>query len=163
MQSLDTIKSSAILPHDIGLPDQPPRRDAGHDQLAACLGTWKVEGMLASSGTRMMCTESYEWLPGKFFIIYRFDRQIGAQDQHGFGVIGFDVDRRAHFAYFVDNMGYARTYDVHIDGSKWAFIGNWERATLTFNPQRHRMSARWEHSTDGHVWRELCAFEGRRE
>src|SRR5690348_2794243 len=71
MRSLDTESSSAIPPHDMGLPDQPPRRDAGHEQLAACLGAWKVNGTLADSGTRMVCTESYEWLPGKFFIVYR--------------------------------------------------------------------------------------------
>ena len=163
MRSLDTVSSSAIPPHDMGLPDQPPRRDAGHEQLAACLGAWKVNGTLADSGTRMVCTESYEWLPGKFFIVYRFDRQIGAQSHQGAGIIGFDTDRCAHFAYFVDNMGFARTYDVHIDGNKWAFIGHWERASITFNSQRNHMSARWEHSRDGQAWQELCSFEGRRE
>ena len=119
--------------------------------------------MMAESATRMRCTETYEWLPGRFFVVYRFDRQIGAHDHHGVGVIGFDVTRRAHFAYFVDNMGFARTYEVHIDGTKWALIGKWERASLTFIPQRHHMSAKWEHSEDGKTWRELCAFEGKRE
>ena len=163
MQSLDLAFPSGRLPADIGLPKQPPRREAGHDQLAACIGSWTVHGAMAESATRMQCTESYEWLPGRFFVIYRFDRQIGAHDHHGFGVIGFDAERHAHFAYFVDNMGYARTYDVHIDGNKWAFIGKWERASLTFNPQRHHMSAKWEHSADGQTWKELCAFEGKRE
>lgn len=148
------------LLHDIGDPEAMLKRGPEHDSMAACLGSWKVEGALADSGTRMVCTENYEWLPGKFFIHYRFDRQIGAREHRGVGIIGYDNARRGHFAYFVDNMGYARMYDVHIDGRKWAFIGNFERAALTFDADKKRMAAHWEHSTDGQAWRVLCNFEG---
>ena len=131
--------------------------------MASCLGSWKVRGELADSRARMACTETYEWAPGHYFIVYRFDRQIGAQKHQGNGLIGYDDTRRAHFAYFVDNMGYSRAYDLHIENNRWIFSGQWERATLTFDSKENHMGAHWEHSSDGESWRVLCDFEGRRE
>lgn len=149
--------------HDIGLPGTTPHRRSEHELLSACIGTWKVEGTLADNATRMRCTETYEWLPGKFFVAYKFERQIGAQQHKGTGIIGFDPKRGGHFAYFVDNMGFARMYDLGIDEKKWTLTGTWERALLTFNAKINHMSAHWEHSNDGASWRVLCDFEGRLE
>jgi hypothetical protein len=108
----------------------------------------------------MNCTERYDWVPGQFFIEYHFDRQIGQNTHRGTGLIGYDPSRGGYFAYFVDNAGYARSYDLEIDGSQWKFSGRWERATLTFEPRR--MRAHWEHSQDGASWQTLCDFSGER-
>ena len=53
-------------------------------------------------------------------------------------------------------------FPVTIDGSTWTFIGKFERATLTFEPERNRMQAHWEHSTDGRDWKPLCEYGGSR-
>jgi len=163
--SRSTLNPATVHPlvHDLGLPGTTPHRRTEHELLAACIGVWKVEGVLADHSTRMRCTESYEWLPGKFFVLYRFDRQIGAQRHKGTGILGYDTNRNSHFAYFVDNMGFARTYDLRIDDNKWSFVGTWERATQSFNPRSNHMTAHWEHSNDGASWRVLCEFEGRLE
>lgn len=146
---------------DVGEPGNEPHRDRAHERLRACIGDWRVSGQLAA-GDDMKCMESYSWVPGEYFVEYRFDRDVGANKHDGVGVIGYDDTRDAYFAFFVDNMGYARTYEVTIRDSTWTFVGRWERGTITFEPERNRMKAHWEHSSDGREWKLLCEYEGAR-
>jgi hypothetical protein len=67
---------------------------------------------------------------GEFFIEYRFDRDVGGGKRARW--TGSARVRRVtneYVAFFVDNLGNARTYEVTIDGSTWMFIGKFERAT----------------------------------
>jgi hypothetical protein len=148
---------------EVGTPDRPVQRGPAHQRLAACIGDWHARGALDAGG-EMKCLESYSWVPGQFFIEYRFDRDVGKGQKHaGRGLLGYDEARDEYFAFFVDNMGNVRTYEVTIEGSTWTLIGKWERATLTFEPERNHMKAHWEHSSDGHEWQLLCEYEGPRE
>lgn len=152
----------AGISFEVGEPDDQLQRGAAQERLRACIGDWHASGELDAGG-EMRCLESYSWVPGEFFIEYHFDRDVGGDKHAGAGVIGYDEARGEYFAFFVDNMGYARTYEVTIDGRTWTFIGKWERATVTFEPDRNRMKAHWEHSVDGREWKLLCEFEGSRD
>ena len=147
---------------EVGEPDSRLQRGAAHERLHACIGNWRASGELDGGGG-MRCLESYSWISGEFFIEYRFDRDVDHNKHVGVGLIGYDEARQEYFGFFVDNMGYARTYHLMIEGSTWTFIGKWERATITFEPERNRMKAHWEHSSDGREWKLLCEFEGSRE
>jgi hypothetical protein len=149
----------AGISFEIGEPDNQVQRGLAHERLRACIGVWRASGELDGGG-EMRCLESYSWVSGEFFIEYRFDRDVGDSKHAGVGVIGYDEGRDEYFAFFVDNLGNARTYEVTIDDSTWAFIGKWERATITFEPESNRMKAHWEQSSDGREWRLLCEYEG---
>ena len=144
---------------EVGTPEKQPQRGPAHERLRACIGDWRASGELDAGG-EMHCLESYSWLPGEFFIEYRFDRDIGHNKHTGVGLIGYDDARDEYFALIVDNMGNSRAYELTIDGSAWTFIGKWERAVIEFEPERDHMSAHWEQSSDGEEWKLLCEFEG---
>jgi Protein of unknown function (DUF1579) len=152
----------AGISFEVGEPDGHLQRGPAHERLSACIGDWHATGKLGANGV-MRCLESYSWLPGEFFIEYRFDRDVGGNKHAGAGLIGYDEARDRYFAFFVDNMGYARTYEMTIEGPTWTLTGKWERATITFEPHRNRMSAHWEHSSDGREWQLLCEYEGPRD
>lgn len=147
---------------EIGEPDSELQHGPAQERLRACIGDWHARGALDAGG-EMRCVESYSWVPGEFFIEYRFDRDIGGSKHAGVGLIGYDEARDEYIGFFVDNMGYARTYEVTIEGSTWTFIGKWERATISFEPERNHMKAHWEHSSDGREWQLLCEYEGSRK
>jgi hypothetical protein len=152
----------AGISFEVGEPDSQVQRGAAHDRLRACIGEWRASGELDAGG-EMHCLESYSWVPGEFFIEYRFDRDVGGGKKHaGLGLIGYDAARDEYFAFFVDNLGNPRTYEVTLDGSTWMFIGKFERATISFEPERNRMNAHWEHSSDGRQWKLLCEYGGAR-
>jgi hypothetical protein len=153
----------AGISFEVGEPDDNLQRGAAQERWRSCIGDWRASGKLAAGG-EMRCLESYSWVPGEFFIEYRFERDVGGGSKHaGVGVIGYDEARGEYFAFFVDNMGYARTYEVTIDGSAWTLIGKFERATISFEPDSDRMKAHWEHSSDGREWKLLCEYEGSRD
>ena len=128
----------AGISSEVGKPDSPVQRGSAHERLRACVGDWRASGKLDAGG-EMHCLESYSWVPGEFFIEYRFDRDVGGGKRHaGVGLLGYDESRDEYFAFFVDNLGNARTYEVTFDGSTWMFIGKFERATITFEPDRNR-------------------------
>jgi hypothetical protein len=111
----------------------------------------------------MHCLESYSWVPVNFLLsIASIAMSVAARGHAGLGLLGYDESRDEYFAFFVDNLGNARTYEVTIDGSTWMFIGKFERATITFEPERNRMQAHWEHSADGRDWKLLCEYGGSR-
>jgi Protein of unknown function (DUF1579) len=138
------------------------QRRSAPERLRACIGDWRASGKLDAGG-EMRCLESYSWLPGEFFVEYRFDRDVGDSKHAGVGLIGYDEARDEYFAFFVDNLGNARTYEVWVEGWTWTFIGKWERATIAFEPENNRMSAHWEHTSDGREWQLLCECAGPRD
>ena len=66
----------AGISYEVGKPDSPVQRGSAHERLRACIGDWRASGKLDAGG-EMHCLESYSWVPGEFFIEYRFDRDVG--------------------------------------------------------------------------------------
>jgi hypothetical protein len=150
-----------------GSEQQPPARGPEHEQLDRFVGTWSVEGWNRSDApvaadTKVTGEESYEWLPGQFFLVYRWDRQFGGSEHTGVGVIGRAESGDGYDAHFFDNLGYARTYEVAVRDGVLTLTGQWERATVTVDDGGDRMSIHWERSSDGRRWVPLCDLTGER-
>jgi hypothetical protein len=137
-------------------PEAKPQRGPEHEKLAAFLGYWRGHGT-GGAGSKMTALESYDWVEGKFFLINRFDQQVGQASHIGIGLIGYDPQARTYFLNMVDNLGYARAYEVRDEGSNvWRFLGERERATLNF--QGDKLNVCWEHRPDGRDWAPLCEY-----
>ena len=132
----------AGISYEVGKPDSPVQRGSAHERLRACVGEWRASGKLDAGG-EMHCHESYSWLPGEFFIEYRFDRDVGGKRHAGLGLLGYDESRDEYFAFFNDNLGKTHTNKKTIDSSTWTFIGKFERATITFEPERKSKRGEW--------------------
>jgi hypothetical protein len=152
-------RSSQQDPHEARQPSHAQRR------LDVAIGTWKVEGRNddaapASPGQQVSGQESYEWMPGGFFLLCRWDRRIGSQRHTGMAVIGHDPDSRSYSSQSFDNLGYHRGYDMTVGDHSWTFSGKYERAHMTFAGDGRGFTVTWEISKDGERWLSLCKLQG---
>ena len=145
------------------ISEPPPKRGPAHERLDAFVGNWAIdgrngEGAGRAADTRVTGHETYEWLPGRFFLVYRWDRRFGDTQHTGIGVIGYDEPRDAYSAQFFDNLGYARTYDATVRDRVLTLTGAWERASISVGGGI--MMTHWERTTDGVNWLPLCDLTG---
>lgn len=139
----------------------PPRRGSAHERLEMFVGEWDATGRTLMPSD-LTGRESYAWLSGGFFLLYRFDRSYGGMEHRGTGVFRVDPADQSYSTTFYDNLGYARDYAVTVDGRRWTLTGPWERATLEFSEDGQRLDERWERSDDGENWMPLCEFSATR-
>jgi hypothetical protein len=159
--------SLARPPGASGRSQQDPheQRTLGHEQrlLEVFVGHWKINGKNApgapgAPGAKVQGEESYEWMPGDFFLIGRFIHRFGDGDRthEGTAVFGFDPLSGAFSADHFDNLGYHRHYDLAVNDRVWFFKGRWERAVLRFDKCDRSFEIEWEISKDGSNWKPLC-------
>ncbi len=154
-----TSRHLAANQHHLGRDPHARRTPDQHDQeLAPILGTWQITG--ADETTAIVGEETFERMPGGFFVHGRFDRMIDGDAHDGVIVLGYDRDRGAFVSHHFDNLGYAREYVITIEGARWTFHGRYERATYDFDGAH--FAATWEQSKDGRTWQPLCKLRGTR-
>jgi hypothetical protein len=114
------------------------------------------DGSSAASST-VSGEERYEWMPGNFFLVSHFDRHFSDGTRHtGMGVFKYDATTRAYSLHAFDNLGFARRYAVTVDGNRWKYAGDHERAEIVFGADGRSMQITWEIAKDGSAWRPLC-------
>jgi hypothetical protein len=152
-----TVKSNA----GVSTP-QSPKIGPAQRQLDVFVGKWNVEGRNApiapnGASTNVTGVESYEWLPGGFFLICRWDRDFDDGTSHkGIGLIGFDASSGTYSSHNFGNLGFHREYQLSVRDRTWTFSGKWERATVQFGDGDKTMTVRWEVSKDSRQWKPLC-------
>ena len=143
---------------------QLPTLRREHKLLDVFVGTWIVEGQNkegapVAPGAQVSGKETYEWLPGEYYLVYRWDRCFGSDQHTGIGIIGYDDSSQTYASHNFDNLGYSRTYQVHIADGSWTLTGERERARLVFSDDGNVMTANWEISGDGFDWTPLCELK----
>jgi hypothetical protein len=146
-------------------PHEARQPGAAHRRLDVAVGTWRVEGRNddaapAAAGAQVRGQESYEWMPGGFFLVCRWDRRIGDQRHVGTGVIGHDPDSNSYTSENFDNLGYHRGYDISVRDRTWTFSGRYERASMVFSEDGRTFTVTWEISKDSDRWQPLCKLQG---
>jgi hypothetical protein len=150
---------------DTGKPPLP-KPGAAHRRLGVFVGKWRAEGESYAEGQRAddprasavpwMSEESYEWLPGKFFVLHRWEAMVGTRAFKGTELIGYDEVLGGYFAHIFDNAGNHPEYRVAVDGDVWTFTEPETRATVTVNTGGDSMTFKWEWRNDGSNWLPLC-------
>jgi hypothetical protein len=140
-------------------------------RLGALVGRWRSQGHIVSDPpVPITGTDSYEWLPGGFFLVHHVDVVIGDQQVQALELIGeYDPATDSFTARAYDNLGNVTMMQARIDDQGvWRFTGGGDvaavarpasaeaggavRSTLTISPDRAGMTARWERSDDGASW-----------
>ena len=172
LHPIDQINDHGSRPVDIiarephSAPELAPTLGDEHRRLSPFVGQWTVtgengEGAVSAPNAPVTGTESYVFLPGGFFLLGHWDRRIGADGRHiGMTTIRYDPATGVYTASNIDNMGYARTYQVTPHDDVWSFSGEWERATMRFGDEGGTMTIDWEITRDGSTWRPLCHLIG---
>jgi hypothetical protein len=148
-------------------PHEARQPGAAHRRLDVFLGHWKVEGENGSAapaapGARVRGEETYDWMPGGFFLIARWVHRFDSALHEGIGFIGHDPITGAYTANHFDNLGYHRAYRLAEANGVWSFVGTFERARMRFDGDGNGFAIEWELSKDGLLWQPLCNLRGTR-
>lgn len=142
---------------------QSPTPSAEHERLNIFVGKWKAEGKSYGppdnpheSGVEWIGEENYEWFPGEFFLIHRFDNVVGGEDFIGIEVIGYDTESQSYFTRFFDNSGNHPEYRLSASGNTWTWTGEAQRSKIEFGDDGETMRTRWEFKNEGADWQQLC-------
>lgn len=154
------------------LSPQSPQPSAAIRRLGVFVGNWRVEGQSYAEGqipadprasaVPWVSDESYEWLPGGFFLLHRWDATAGTYAFKGTEIIGYDESEQRYYSRFFDNAGNHATYKVAVDGNTWTFSEAMTRATATISDDGSRIVFNWEWQPRGTGWLPLCERSARR-
>jgi Protein of unknown function (DUF1579) len=153
-----------------GMPTKPkvqlPKPGAEHRLLKVFVGKWHAEGASYADGQQAddplasavpwVSDESYEWLPGDFFVLHRWDAMAGARAFKGMEVIGYDTNQGAYFTRLFDNAGNHPEYIGELKGHVWNFSEMLTRATISVSADGNNMHFNWEWRKLGSAWLPLC-------
>lgn len=145
---------------------QLPKPSANHRLLKVFIGKWHAKGTSYADGQKAndplasavpwTSDETYEWLPGNFFVLHRWGAMAGERVFKGTEVIGYDMAKRAYFARLFDNAGNHPDYRAEVKGKVWTFSDTVTRATVTVNADGNSMHFNWEWRKVGSKWLPLC-------
>jgi hypothetical protein len=152
-------------------PDHAPTPSPQTQRLGALVGRWRSEGhIVGDQPVPITGTDTYQWLPGGFFLLHHVDVMLGQQQVQAIELIGqYDPASDAFTARAYDNLGNITVMQARVDEQGvWRFTGGGDvaplawpasaeasgavRSTLTISPDRAAMTARWERSDDGASW-----------
>ena len=147
-------------------PTLPAVGDA-HRRLGVFVGDWHSEGTSfadgqspedpRASGVPWTSDEQYEWLPGGFFLLHRWDAHAGTREFKGTEILGHDEANGGYFTRFFDNAGFHPEYTVTVEGDVWTFSEPSTRATVTVRDGGQDIDHVWEwRHGGGGAWLPLC-------
>jgi hypothetical protein len=134
---------------------QAPVRNALHDALEVFVGQWRAEGV-SYGGPRQSdaepkaaaqpwkSTHTARWHEGRFFLVQDEKAHAGADPLDTLSVLGVDAASGALFAHCFENHGFERRYAVEVDGPRWRFSGERERATIEFSADGRTQRIVWQ-------------------
>lgn len=135
-------------------------------KLDVFIGKWHAEGQSYGDGQQKnnpyasavpwISYESYEWLPGNFFILHNWDAKLGDSVFIGTEIIGYDEKEGGFFTRFFDNLGFHPDYKATVDGNVWNFTEPASRAKVTIDDDKNRMTFNWEWRKEDNDWLPLC-------
>ena len=149
-----------------GDPQLTPAPIAELKELDVFVGKWHAEGTAygkeqtkevpAENNDKWTSEESYEWLPGGFFLLHKWEARVGAQEFTGIEIIGYDAERKEYFTKMFDNGGNHPGYTVSTEKDEWKFTEEATRATATVSVDGSTITWKWEQKNNGGDWTPLC-------
>lgn len=157
---METIRKSKKVAVQIPQPSEELKK------LQVFAGKWLVEGQNLSGApiapnTEIAGVQTYDWLPGNFFLVGKWDRQFDVAEHIGIGMFGYDQEKQEFFLTNYDNLGFVRKYDVFSYRHIWKFTGTRERATIIFSPDGQTYIEDWE-ILNNYNWQPLCTLKSKK-
>ena len=107
------------------------------ERLRKFVGRWNTEGKIPATEStpqiKISGTDTYEWLPGEFFLLHKVDVSVGDYDNKG-------------------SSGYMT---ATCKNGVWTFLGDTLKFTGGFGKEDNEVSGIWEQTTDGENWTHL--------
>jgi hypothetical protein len=146
-----SLKATATKPQSL----QPSLTPSAELQLLnVFVGKWPTEGLSYGSGqsyenpydssVRWIGEESYQWLPGGFFLVHHFDGQVGDSPINGMEFIGYDAAGQTYTSHSFDNNGKILIGQRSFRDGAWSYIGTDYRNTYVFSNNGNTMTIHWD-------------------
>jgi hypothetical protein len=112
-----------------------PRPGLAHQRLEPFVGTWQTQGKVHDAGTggRFTAQDVYEWLPGGFFFLHRWDAEMPDGLTQGIEIIGYDAESQTYFLHSYDSSGATGVMRATEADGVWSFAGDMARFTGQFH------------------------------
>lgn len=139
-------------------PKKSDKPDPALKQLDVLVGKWVTEWRLKQGSPdksfHIIGTDTYEWLPGEFFLLHHVDvRMSGLPYQVTEIIGGYDHATHTYPMHSFDSRGNLQVMQALVgDKGVWTFAGENARATLVVNKDGETMQASWEQTKDGAKW-----------
>ena len=135
---------------------QRHERGAQHAALQIFVGVWNTEGEIvgasASAAGTMTATDSYEWLPGGFFLLHRVDARMGGEPGRSLEIIGYDADANGYVSRSYDDHGVVLDFRCSLEGRRWRITGETMRFDGEFNAEGTVLRGEWEQRGEDGTW-----------
>jgi hypothetical protein len=129
---------------------------AEYKQLNRLAGKWNTEGIIAGTGTspeiHIKGTDTYEWLPGGYFLLHTVDVWMGDDRNQTLEIIGFDKDAGHFTMQHYDNKGNSGVMTATVTGERWMFKGDTLQFKGGFSDHDRIFSGVWEQLTEEKTW-----------
>lgn len=134
---------------------QTPEPDYGLKRLDIFTGAWKTTGEIKATETTPAIpiegTDTYEWLPGGWFLLHRVDVRMGDEQIDSVEIIGYDPSTGKYPMHYFGYQGSTGVMHAAVNENTWTFTGETERFTGSFNESGDVISGKWER-LDGSDW-----------
>jgi hypothetical protein len=139
----------------VGQVNQPAQPGPEHRLLGVFIGKWINEGHTVASGdmpaVKILTSDVYEWMPGRFFVLHAAYGRIGNMDVGGTEILSYDTDKKAYQSLFFDSQGNINTDTLTVSGNTWTWQGVTHRATAVFSDDGRTQTVHHERlGGDGH-------------
>jgi hypothetical protein len=132
------------------------KRGPEHERLDVFVGRWHTRGEIltdpSGAPAPLEAIDTYEWLPGGFFLLHHVDGRMGADVIQALEIIGYDSSRGSYFTQAFDSQGKVGSYEADLRDGGWAMRGATERFSGTFSADGLTLTGSWERSADGATW-----------
>lgn len=134
---------------------QSSKPDPALRLLDMFVGTWKTEGEIKADGDTPAIpiegTDTYEWLPGGYFLFHQVDIRMGGEQIDSVEIIGYDPANGKYPMHYFGYQGSKGIMYATVEKNTWIFAGETERFTGSFNDSGTVISGKWER-LDGSKW-----------
>ncbi|GAB3513196.1 DUF1579 family protein [Emticicia fontis] len=131
-------------------------REIAHSHLDKFVGKWNTEGMVlptaTSAGLEVKGTDTYEWLPGEFFLLHKIDVTVGDEKVQTLEIIGFDKDANHYTMQSFDNKGKTSLMSATLADDLWIFKGESMLFKGKFSEDDNVISGVWDQLSQDKSW-----------
>ena len=98
----------------------------------------------SSSGLSFHAVDNYEWVPGGFFVLHRWDAQMPDGRKQGVEILGYDAARATYTVQSFDSEGNTDLMQGSVVDGTWTFEGKSLRFRGGFRDGGNSLVGVWE-------------------
>lgn len=148
------------------MTDKAARPGAKLRALEIFKGKWVTQGtfrtVVGKKAAEMRAVDTYEWLPGKFFMLHHVDARMDGVATQSIEVMGYDSKRKCYVTRSYDDQGESAEFTARLDGRTWEIDGETMRFRGAFDDDGSKLSGTWEQRGDDRKWKPWLDIELRK-